>query len=72
MADFKYVRDKNRVYARVEGSTRFVLNQTFKSISAAKHATNTLEKVERGCVRRRETLEKTLGPKTVKDMLNEQ
>jgi hypothetical protein len=72
MPEFKYIRAKNRVYERVEGTTRFTLLQDHKSISAAKHWTSDMEKKLKGSVRRRETLEKTLGPKTVKEMLNEQ
>lgn len=72
MPDFTYIRAKRRVYERVEGTDRFTLLQEHTSISAAKHWTNDMEKKVRGSVRRRETLEKTLGPTTVKDMLNEQ
>jgi hypothetical protein len=72
MPEFKYIRAKNRVYERAEGSSRFVLHTEHKSISAAKHWTNSMEKQLKGSVRRRETLEKTLGPTTVKEMLNEQ
>lgn len=70
--DFKYIRAKNRVYERMEGTNRFSLLTEHKSISAAKHWTNDTEKKLKGSVRRRETLEKTLGHTTVKEMLNEQ
>lgn len=72
MAEFVYVRAKNRVYQRVAGSAHFTLLTEHKSISAAKHWTNDMEKKLKGSVRRRETLEKTLGHTTVKEMLNEQ
>jgi len=71
MTEFKFIRAKNRVYERVEGTTRFTLLAEHKSISAAKRTTNDLEKKLRGSVRRRETLEKTMGSKAVKEMLNE-
>ncbi len=69
MAEFKYIRDEGKVYERVEGTNRFVLHKEFPSISAAKHWTNKEEKKEKGCVRRRESLERTLGPTTVREML---
>lgn len=72
MPEYTYIRAKNRVYKRVDGSTRFTLLEEHRSISAAKHWTNDMEKKVKGSVRRRETLEKTLGPTTVKEMLNEQ
>jgi hypothetical protein len=72
MSDFKYIRARERVYERLEGTNRFKLLQEHKSISAAKHWTNAMEKKAKGSVRRLETLEKTLGPKVVKEMLNEQ
>ncbi len=71
MTEYKYIRAKNRVYERIEGN-RFVLHTEHKSISAAKHWTNDVEKKLKGSVRRRETLEKTLGHTVVKEMLNEQ
>lgn len=71
MPEYQYIRAKNRVYQRVEGTKRFTLLQDHKSISAAKHWTSDMEKKVRGSVRRKETLEKLLGTKEVKEMLNE-
>lgn len=70
--EFRYIRDGKRVYDRVEGTARFAFLEDHKSISAAKHWTNAAERKLKGSVRRRETLEKTLGPTKVKEMLNEQ
>lgn len=72
MVTFKFIRAKNRVYERMDGTERFMLLQEHQSISAAKHWTSDMEKKAKGSVRRRETLEKSLGHTKVKEMLNEQ
>jgi hypothetical protein len=66
----KYIRDENIVYERVDGTDQFRKAEEFKSISAAKHWTNAKEKAMKGCVRRRQSLEISLGPTKVKEMLS--
>lgn len=71
MPEVTYIRDNEVVYKRVEGTTRFSVYDVFKSISEAKRWTNLREKEEKGSVRRRQSLEKDLGPTAVKELLSE-
>lgn len=70
MTDFKYIRDDNVVYERIQGTDRFLRLQEHKSINAAKRWILDNTKAQPGVAFRRQYLEERLGPTKVKEMLN--